>query len=241
MSYFRCKAFNPIDTNTVTKNLYQIGVKTPRLSVLLDQFLMIAKEYSFDTLRNKEQLAYSVRCDSDEIHGVLHFYIQILSQESKFTSEYIDDRIENFLNEFLTILTNMPDEEFLVYKKSQEKALMIDDNRLEIELARNWTEIQTNRHRFDKNVKALEILRTVTKNDVIEFYHNHFGENKRKLSIQVIGNGETTDQSSDQPKNNPTFDKFTTLDFKTTHAGQLITDINEFRHSLETHPPLQYF
>lgn len=240
MSYFRCKSFKLIDSNTVTKNIYQIGLKTQRLKVILNLFLMITKQYSFDILRNKEQLGYYVKCDIDELHGVLHFYVQIMSQENKFSAEYIDDRIENFLNEFLTILTNMPDQMFLQYKKSSEEVLLADDYRLESEIVRNWDEIQKNQYQFDTNLKSLEILRTLTKNDLIEFYHDNFGANKRKLSIQIIGSDESVDRLNDTNEDHPIFDKFTMLDFKTAHPGQLITDIREFKVSIETFPPVQF-
>lgn len=106
------------------------------------------------------------------------------SQENKFSSEYIEERIEAFRTELLNIIRQTTDVEFQQYKESLAKIKLNDDNSMKDEVSRNWAEIITNEYAFDRGHLDVECLNSITKTQFLEFFEKHFHHTK-KLSIQV--------------------------------------------------------
>lgn len=246
-NYLRCKTFHPTDVNTVITNFYQIGPISYRTQVLIDLLVMIAQEPLFDTLRNKEQLAYDVSFSLRYNFGILGYSITVNSQEPKFPVDYVDERIENFRCELISIIENMSDDDFDAIKASLAKNKLNEDNKLSEEVQRNWAEITTDEYEFDRPHREVEYLSTITKSQLLEFYLTHYGDNERKLSVQVIGNaqGNEPDLSNDAEMEleinedletrRKRFDALTYVDFNSEPRGELIRDLMEFRKSLEVY------
>lgn len=176
---------NPSDVNTLTCNFYQIGPITIKTNSLIDLLMMIAEEPMFDSLRSKEQLGYDVSTRLHDNHGILGYSIMVNSQETKFSAEYIDERIEVFRSELLNIIRKTSDSEFEQYKESIVKIKLTDDNNLNDEVCRNWTEITTDEYAFDRITKEVECLKNITKSEFIDFYEKHLLEHTKKFSVQV--------------------------------------------------------
>lgn len=205
--------------------------------------MQIAEDVVFDTLRNKEQLGYTVDCTLIDNYGIISYKVKVESQENKYTADYVDERIENFRRELISTIEKMSDHDFQQFKASLEKIKLVEDNKLSEEINRNWIEITTDAYVFDRNIKELNELKTITKDELIRFYYDHNGENQRKLSTQIIGNpiaGTETDaeKSNDVDEEMPeiSFDEISFADFKNENSGFLIKDIIEFKNSLETYP-----
>lgn len=184
-NYIICKSFNENDVNTVVSNLYQIGPCTIKNECILDLLMMFAEEPLFDILRTKEQLGYDVSSSIRNNNGILGYTITVNSQENKFTSEYIEERIESFRNQIHHILNQMTNNEYEHVRESLIKIKMIADNELKDEVLRNWSEIVCEEYIFDRNKKEIECLKTIKKQDLLEFLQNTEKDNFRKLSIQV--------------------------------------------------------
>lgn len=236
-TYLRCRAYNPNDVNTVVSNFYQIGPISIHLNALIDLFVIVAEEPAFDILRSKEQLGYDVSCSIRDNQGILGYIIIINSQESKFSVDHIDQRIESFRKDLIDIIKNMPNENFEQYKESLIKLKQTEDNDLKDEICRNWAEITMDEYVFDRPQQEIHALRTITQDDLLQFYLANYGANERKFSTQVIGNPKGNDQSeADVVVDKSSFDSIEMVEFTTENGGTLIKDIDEFKKTLEIYP-----
>lgn len=147
--------------------------------------MMIAEEPLFDSLRSKEQLGYDVSCCINDNNGILGYSITVNSQETKFSAEYVDERIEAFRVALLDIIRQGSDSEFEQYKESLLKIKLTDDNNLNDEISRNWTEITTKEYAFDRTAQEVECLKKITKSEFLDFYEKHLKESTKKFSVQV--------------------------------------------------------
>lgn len=241
VNYLRCKSFNANDVNTSITNFYQIGPISFRTHVMIDLLSTIAQEPIFDMLRSKEQLAYDVSFNMRDNYGNLAYSITVNSQESKFTVDHVNERIEHFRRELISIIQNMPDEDFEEMKTSLAKIKLNEDNKLSEEVDRNWGEITSDDYEFDRPEKEVECLATITKDILLQFYKLHYGENERKLSIQVIGNPsiETTGENevSEVTEENGSHRKmYNSLIYVDDGRENSIRDIMEFKKTLEICP-----
>lgn len=249
-SYLRCSTFHPTDVNTAITNIYQIGPISFRTHILIDLLMLVAQEPLFDKLRNKEQLAYDVSCDLRDNYGILSYSISVNSQENKHSVEHVDERIENFREEMLSTIADISDDDFNAFKATLAKIKLQEDNKLSEEVTRHWSEITTDEYEFDRAHKEVECLATITKTELLEFYRTHYGDAERKLSVQVIGNssGEDcenvngggdqndTNRNEDRETRRKRFDSLGYVDFKKPTRGQLISNLMEFKKTLEIYP-----
>lgn len=185
-SYIRAKTYDPQDDNTIVTNYYQIEPISYLTQVELDLLGMITDEPLFDTLRNKEQLGYDISCRVHDNFGILGHSITINSQESKHTSNYVDERIEVFRESLLEYIENMAFEDFEAIKASLIKLKMAPDDRLSLEADRNWAEIAADEYKFERHITEVAELNSLPKSEFVRFYKKHHTFH-RKLSVQVIG------------------------------------------------------
>lgn len=237
----RCKNLNEEDVNSAIVNVYQIGPYSYESQVLLDLLEIVANVPLFHTLRTVEQLSYTVMFTSNESENILHYEIRVASQESKFTAEYVDERIENFRRNLVKIIGNLSADDFDTAKMALARKKLKEPIDLDEEARQNWTEISKNRYEFDRRCKEVECLSTVTKERLLEFYRAHYGENERKLSIQVIGNTKKSDNAKEmdvgtQPKTDDDDDGLSYVAFNGESKGYLIEDFMKFKSSLDTYP-----
>jgi len=244
-NYLRCASMNINDVNTLTCNFYQIGPITIKTNSLIDLLMMIAEEPLFDTLRSKEQLGYDVSCCLHDNHGILGYSIVVNSQETKFSAEYVDERIEAFRLALMNIIRETSESEFEQYKESVMKIKLTDDNNLNEEVCRNWTEITTNEYVFDRAAKEVECLKKITKSEFLDFYERHLLEYTKKFSVQVIGRSDvldlklTTTQSDDDiPLSlfDKRFNELKYIPLSKSGKGSNIQNISEFVNILELYP-----
>lgn len=238
-TYFRCKAYNPNDINTVVVNFYQIGPISIRLNALIDLLMLVAEEPLFDILRTKEQLGYDVACGIRDNQGILGYTITVNSQESKFTVDHVDERIEHFRGELINIIANLSNEDFEQYKDSLVQMKLTDDNDLKDEIDRNWGEVTADDYHFERAQLEADELKTITHAEFLAFYRSSYGAgNERKLSTQIIGNPNgNKDDADDMAIDKSTFDRYEIVEFPAGKvAGVLIRDLDEYKQSLEIYP-----
>lgn len=150
---------------------------------------MIIEEPLFDILRTKEQLGYSVYCSIRDTFGILGYTVTVNSQATKFTTSYVDGRIEAFLKHTGKLLSELSESELDQTKGDLIKTKQCTDVHLKEEVDRNWSEISSDDYLFDRLKREIEAIEDVTLKEITEWWdkHNDFGskENFRKLSIQV--------------------------------------------------------
>lgn len=199
-TYYKVKSMLANDTNSVLKNYYQIGKASLVLETKLEILQKIVREPLFNMLRTQEQLGYSVSCSVKRDYRMLGFVIVIESQEMKNPARLVDEKIEIFLKSFIKNLQMMSDDDFDTIKNSIISLKQSTDNDLMSEVERNWKEIMRGRNKFDRSKLEIEKAESVSKNDLITFYEEHFicPESVRKLSVQVIANADTVSDNSKQ-------------------------------------------
>uniref|UniRef100_A0A1A9W6A1 Nardilysin n=1 Tax=Glossina brevipalpis TaxID=37001 RepID=A0A1A9W6A1_9MUSC len=247
--YIRCHALNNKDINTVVTNFYQIGPCSVRIESILDLLMMFVEEPLFDNLRTKEQLGYYVSSSVRINYGIASYSITVNSQETKHTASHVDERIEAFRTKMLQILDEMPQDEFDQVHESLMKIKQVVDMSLNEEVGRNWSEITCEDYLFDRRRKEVEALRTLTKQEIIDFCLNNERTNLRKLSIQVIGNTnhiktdvpteqyvEEDNKSADEELFNTLADSLELSFIPKEGDATTIVDIADFKENLHVYP-----
>lgn len=233
---FYVKSMLPNDKNSTTTNYIQIGSSSIRLQCLTEFIEKILEEPLFDILRTQEQLGYSVSCSHRFNHGIIGLTVTVQSQENKNPTTLVNDRIEKFLHEnMLEVLQKMSDEDFATVQNALIKLKNMVDVELESEVNRHWSEITSKEYIFNRLELEAQMIAQLTKSDVLDFYATKvIAPDARKLSVQVIGSGFEEDSEAGG------FDYTPQLQVLANHhlkdGVDVITDLEDFRSSLEFHP-----
>jgi len=234
----RVNTFNPKDNNTLVTNYYQFGPGSLKDYMHFEVGCQIMEEPVFDILRTKEQLGYSVFSMLRNTHGILGISVTVNSQATKFTTDHVDSRIEAFLEWFINDkLGKLSDDEFnttittLIKMKSQADVTLSED------FERNWNEIQSREYLFDRNLREIKLFEECDKQKMVEFVTaviSKSNENRRKLSVQVVGSSEMGEETlEDQPDD-------AIFDIKYDEVGSdeklFITNIENYKSSLSFYP-----
>ena len=158
--------------------------------------------------------------------------ISVNSQATKFTADFVDERIESFLNWFChEKLVNLSNEDFnsaittLVTMKSQA------DVTLSEEVDRHWSEIVNAEYFFDRLTEEIKLLESCDKDKMVEFCTKLLSksDSRRKLSVQVVGNSViNTDAPDEVPEN---------INLKYLGDGEkFISNIVDYKNTLELYP-----
>ena len=118
-----------------------------RAKVLL--LAQMANEPCFDQLRTKEQLGYVVFSGPSANNTWLGFRLLIQSERPP---EYLEERIDAFLVQFQTELTEMSDEEFEKHKKSLINKRLESLKYLNAETTRFWSHIMSECYDFEQGM-----------------------------------------------------------------------------------------
>ncbi|KAH9621847.1 hypothetical protein KSS87_013161 [Heliosperma pusillum] len=204
---------NKLETNSVVELYYQIEqenvgdlVKHKGLSDLFDE---IVQEPLFNQLRTKEQLGYIVECGPRITYRVFGFCFCV--QSSKYDPAYLQDRIDKFvggLKYFLVVLgisapnysewafqlwiflETLDNGSFESFKSGLIAKLLEKDPSLTYETDRFWNQVVDKRYMFDLAEKEAEVVGSMNKSELIEWYSLYFGKTSpkcRRLAIRVWG------------------------------------------------------
>lgn len=243
----RANGFNPADTNSSVINYYQSDPGTARTEVLQEFIQMVMDEPVFDFLRTREQLGYNVFCTCRNTFGILGLSITVNTQANKFSVCHVDERIETFLNQFITTVKNMSEEEMSALKETLISTKQTVDLTLSQEVNRNWNEIVDGEYVFDRLKKQIDLIKEITKESTLAHLQSVVSSKDnpryRKLSVQVIGasspeGGATpsldcvTDHSPEVVLIGPNKET-TEKDFT---PDQFIMDISSYKKQLKLYP-----
>lgn len=198
----RTKNLNGDDDNCVISNYYQHGPATLRQQQMMELLLMQLETPLFDILRTKRQLGYDVSCSARDTHGVIGYSVTIGSQSTKFSMKRLDSEIEGFLSDRMKKLDRWCSEgSFNRMVQSQIIAKQSKDVNLEQEVERNWEEITDGSYLFNRLQREIEELKQITLPEFRAWCTNHLleGVERRKISIQVVGNTIDPKKTSSAP------------------------------------------
>ncbi|XP_050431882.1 insulin-degrading enzyme isoform X2 [Adelges cooleyi] len=203
----------------------QCGLQSTLNNMVVSLFNEIIKESCFNTLRTQEQLGYIVFSSSSRSHGVLNLRIIVQSDR---TPMYVDSRIENYLNTIQDLLDKMPDEEFVKYKDALAVKLLEKPKGLMKQAGVYQIEIDTQDYNFNRSLIEVEALKTIKKNDIVQFYCeqiNRLGPKRHKFAVHVKSTLKNTANASVEDNN---LLASTNISF--------ITDITDFKKKHRLYP-----
>jgi len=185
------------------------------------------EEPVFDTLRTQEQLGYAVNMVMRNTYGVLGITVTVNTQATKFTPQHVDERIEAFFKDF--VKDSFTEETATKAIQSLIKLKLTADVTLEQEVNRNWSEIISKEYVFDRPELLAAVLTEISTEDMKKMLTPLLAE--KKLSIQVVGYSEPSD--NDKPEDD---DKETVLKY---HSGEgLVAVPEEWKNKLKMNPVL---
>nr|XP_036584366.1 zinc protease [Colletotrichum truncatum]KAF6793884.1 zinc protease [Colletotrichum truncatum] len=220
---------DPANVNHCIEVWLYVGDKGDRLvrakTMLLDQ---MSHEPAFDQLRTKEQLGYVVFSGVRSFTTTYGFRFIIQSER---TPEYLESRIEAFLNLFSNNLDSMSESDFESHKRSLIVKRLEKLKNLGEESNRHWPQIASEYHDFESAQQDAAHIKTLTKADMVEFFQQYIkpGSTKRaKLSVHLhaqAGMSAETDAKVNGVKEGETN--------VTGPEPILITDVRSFRAGLQ--------
>uniref|UniRef100_UPI0037E8E4C8 nardilysin-like n=1 Tax=Semicossyphus pulcher TaxID=241346 RepID=UPI0037E8E4C8 len=197
----KVKSLNKGDANSEVTVYYQSGAKALREHTLMELLVMHMEEPCFDFLRTKETLGYHVYPTCRNTSGVLGFSVTVETQATKFNTELVELKIEEFLASFGETLDSLTEEAFNTQVTALVKLKECEDTHLGEEVDRNWAEVVTQQFVFDRLNREIEALKQMTRDELVSWYKEHRGQNSRKLSVHVVGFGaEENDEEGGSKK-----------------------------------------
>uniref|UniRef100_A0A8C8F062 Nardilysin n=1 Tax=Oncorhynchus tshawytscha TaxID=74940 RepID=A0A8C8F062_ONCTS len=163
----KVKALNKGDANSEVTVYYQSGLKNLREHTLMELLVMHMEEPCFDFLRTKETLGYHVYPTCRNTSGVLGFSVTVETQATKFNTELVELKIEEFLSSFGEKLSALTESAFNTQVCDCAVCL-----------------------------QQIEALKQMTRAELGSWYLEHRGHNCRKLSVHVSMDEEECGSSS---------------------------------------------
>uniref|UniRef100_A0A3B4B4H9 Uncharacterized protein n=1 Tax=Periophthalmus magnuspinnatus TaxID=409849 RepID=A0A3B4B4H9_9GOBI len=194
----KVKSLNKGDANSEVTVYYQSGPKSLREHTLMELLVMHMEEPCFDFLRTKETLGYHVYPTCRNTSGVLGFSVTVETQATKFNSELVELKIEEFLNSFGEKLNALTEEAFNTQVTALVKLKECEDTHLGEEVDRNWAEVLTQQYVFDRLHREIAALKQMTKEELVSWFQGHRGSTSRELSVHVRGGAERRKGDGDE-------------------------------------------
>ncbi|XP_060100309.1 nardilysin-like [Heteronotia binoei] len=186
----KVKSLHKGDANSIVTVYYQTGAQSLKEYVLMELLVMHMEEPCFDFLRTKQTLGYHVYSATRNTSGILGFSVTVATQATKYNSELVDRKIEDFLLSFEEKLRSLTDTEFKAQIKALIKLKQTDDAQLGEEVERNWTEVITQQYVFDRLAREIVALKSLSRRSLLDWFLSHRTENRKVLSTHVVGYGQ---------------------------------------------------
>uniref|UniRef100_A0A5F9D8A2 Nardilysin n=1 Tax=Oryctolagus cuniculus TaxID=9986 RepID=A0A5F9D8A2_RABIT len=186
----KVRALNKGDANSEVTVYYQSGTRSLREYTLMELLVMHMEEPCFDFLRTKQTLGYHVYPTCRNTSGILGFSVTVGTQATKYNSEVVDKKIEEFLSSFEEKIENLTEDAFNTQVTALIKLKECEDTHLGEEVDRNWNEVVTQQYLFDRLAHEIEALKSFSKSDLVNWFKAHRGPGSKMLSVHVVGYGK---------------------------------------------------
>jgi len=192
---YKAKALNPANVNSSVQYSLQIGdINNQDLRVKSYILKQLINEPCFDKLRTKEQLGYIVFSGLFIRSRNLEFYVIV---QSEYDPDYLEYKVEEFLDEFKGTIKDIDDEKFQKNKESIITKLLEKPKNLAIHTSTFIKSIEAKNYDFERDERDSEYVKNITKEEIYEFYCKYIdvkSPERRKLSIHVISKGKNDDK-----------------------------------------------
>uniref|UniRef100_F7IIA1 Nardilysin convertase n=1 Tax=Callithrix jacchus TaxID=9483 RepID=F7IIA1_CALJA len=184
----KVKALNKGDANSEVTVYYQVSWGWADGQYV--ELQMHMEEPCFDFLRTKQTLGYHVYPTCRNTSGILGFSVTVGTQATKYNSEVVDKKIEEFLSSFEEKIENLTEDAFNTQVTALIKLKECEDTHLGEEVDRNWNEVVTQQYLFDRLAHEIEALKSFSKSDLVNWFKAHRGPGNKMLSVHVVGYGK---------------------------------------------------
>ncbi|KAF6785196.1 zinc protease [Colletotrichum sojae] len=189
---------DPANVDHCIEVFLYVGDKRDRLvcakTMLLEQML---KEPAFDQLRTKEQLGYVVFSGVQSFATTYGFRFIV---QSEWTPEYLESRIEAFLDSFSNNLNSMSEADFEGHKHSLIVNHLEKPKNLDEESSRHWAQIASEYYNFELAQQDAAHIKTLTKADMVEFFQRYIkpgSATRAKLSVHLHAQASAPGKAAD--------------------------------------------
>ncbi|KAF6208920.1 hypothetical protein GE061_014662 [Apolygus lucorum] len=214
-----------VHTSSCTTVYFHLGPYSLYSAAVAELFYQYIKEPVFSVLRTREQLAYKVYRGIDRTSSCLGLFIRLLTEKHP---RYVDDRIEILLNVMGSNLVELPPSEFETHRESLINDKQTEQKKLILKNEELLSEIRNRHYMFDRKEKEVSIIKSLTKENLVEFYNDYIkplGSRRRKLSIFILSSaGEYGAPVYTEDSNSTSYEE--------------INDIVQFKNSCYTFPLL---
>lgn len=158
--------------------------------MLLELLVQIINEPCFNVLRTKEQLGYIVFSGLRRSNGAQG--LRVIVQSVRHPN-YVDQRVEAFLEAMGDLLEEMCEEEFERHKEALAAQRLEKPKKLVTLTSRYWAEISSQQYNFNRPEIEVAYLRTLTKDDIIKFYKEYIcydAPHRHKIAVHVLSTAE---------------------------------------------------
>eukprot|EP01091_Cochliopodium_minus_P012601 TRINITY_DN3850_c0_g1_i1.p1 TRINITY_DN3850_c0_g1~~TRINITY_DN3850_c0_g1_i1.p1 ORF type:complete len:956 (-),score=241.60 TRINITY_DN3850_c0_g1_i1:101-2968(-) len=196
---YSAKTHSDKETNSATSIYLQVGQDEINKYITMDLFSNMVQANFFDQLRTKEQLGYSVSSSKNWDSNVVGMYFNV--QSSVALPEYLDYRIETWIESLDTYLKEMEEKTFNDYRTSLIKYKTEKFKNLDDEYNHFNIEISCRTYEFERRFEEAKILEKITKEDVILFYNQYIRKdspNRRKISSWMRASVEPPSSSEEE-------------------------------------------
>jgi len=229
---YKTKALNPNNINSSIQYSIQIGdINDQDIRVKSYIIRQLISEPCFDKLRTKEQLGYIVFSGLFTKPRNIELYIIV---QSEYEPEYLEFKVEEFLNEFKVLIEKLDDDKFEKNKESVITKLLEKPKNLAIQTTTFIKNVESKNYDFGRDKRDSEYIKKITKSEILEFFNKYIdvkSPERKKLSIHIISKGKNDDLVKQKEKEiKDILDKNTIID-----------DVYNFRRSQVFGPsPISY-
>uniref|UniRef100_A0A8C1VHU3 Nardilysin b (N-arginine dibasic convertase) n=1 Tax=Cyprinus carpio TaxID=7962 RepID=A0A8C1VHU3_CYPCA len=159
----KVQSLNKADANSEVTVYYQTGLKNLRehtlMELLVFQIVFLCLNISATTqILFDSSFRYQVYPSCRNTSGVLGFSVTVETQATKFSTDFVEGKIEAFLDNFEEKMVNLSDEAFQTQVTALIKLKECEDTQLGEEVDRNWFEVLTQQYVFDRLNKEYKIV-----------------------------------------------------------------------------------
>ncbi|XP_012215276.2 insulin-degrading enzyme isoform X1 [Linepithema humile] len=236
--HFVFETENKLHKSSCTEVYYQTGLQSTESNILLELLAQIISEPCFNTLRTKEQLGYIVFSGVRRTNGSQG--LRIIVQSDKHP-QYVEKRIDAFMDSILHHISDMSDEQYDRHKKALATLRLEKPKKLSSQCAIFWSEISSQQFNFDRANIEVAYLKTITREQLLNFYKEIiYGEARHKLSIHVISTA-TGGTSMEESTTNSDTEIEKVADTLANGEIKKIEDILSFKIGQSLYPLLKPF
>lgn len=178
------KNINPNEQNSVICSFFQCGKLDYKGTCTLLVIESLLKDKFFNDLRTKQSLGYIAMLFHREFR--CNEGLACLVQSAVKSPEYIWLKIKEFFEENQSYIKQLSDEIFSTHVNSVIVEKKQKDVALKDEVTRNANEIKKRQFVFDRKEKYISILENLKKEELINFFEDHFVNNIRRLDVEVL-------------------------------------------------------